>query len=536
MESTKVSCAHLFASALFAFAAAGGFAAQPAEAASAPPSDSHPPYFNFKARQFLIEGSYSIAPTAPLRVANVRQLMFDRHVIDDASGVERTVHPPVHYEKNPVLPGEPQFSKVHMGSSFRFDPATRKFRLWACTWNTARPKYDWSIYQTYFESDDLIRWTAPQLGLFEIEGSKANNVIHGEIGVTHSSISVVEVPPRLRARGRYAMLCSTAEDTPRTTANHGMEVCIAWSDDGLRWKDQPENPVIRGRTDTFNNIVYNPQRDVFMMYRRPSVNANQIRRVAYSESSDLITWTQPETILFPDEADAANMFYSLVVVPYQDMYVGFLQNFYLYMDNPSYDGPVRNGPKSHQLDIELAWSRDGRRWERHPKRPIFLETGVPGSFDAGMVYVHQGLHENDGKIALLYSGHEELHITQAVKMGRGSGMGLLTLRQDGFVSLDAPKEGYVLTRPLLIPGGKLHLNAQTEPGGFIRVALRRGDGVNDGDWLEGWNYEQAQDFRGDSVNATVTWNNGADLNAFKGRSLRLHFWMNKAKLYSFWFE
>ncbi len=517
-------------------AAIGAWLAPALLAAQTAQPESHPPYFNFKARQFLIEGSYAIAPTAPIRVGGVRQLMFDRQVIDDAWGVERTIHPPTKYGKNPVLPGEPQFSKVHFGSCFFHDPTSGKFRLWACSWDTKRTKEDLSIFQTYYESDDLRRWTAPALGIVDYDGSRANNVINAKKGFTYEAVSVIEVPPRLRARGRFAMLCSVARNPPAPGTTHGMEVRIMWSDDGLRWKDQPENPVIRGRTDTHNNIVYNPERDVFMMYRRPSVNAGQIRRVAYSESKDLITWMQPETILFPDEADTATMFYSLVVVPYQGMYLGFLQNFYLYMDDPSYNGPVRNGPKSHELDIELVWSRDGRHWERHPRRPIFLETGVPGEFDAGMVYVHQGLYEKDGTISLLYSGNEARHVTQHVKAGRGSGMGLATLRQDGFVSLDAPKEGYVLTKPLLLPGGKLHLNAQTEPGGFIRVALRRGDGVNDGDWIEGRNYEQAQDFHGDSVNATMAWKDGAELGALDGRAVRLHIWMNRAKLYSFWFE
>jgi len=104
------------------------------------------------------------------------------------------------------------------------------------------------------------------------------------------------------------------------------------------------------------------------------------------------------------------------------------------------------------------------------------------------------------------------------------------------VSLDAAREGYVLTKPLLMPGGRLHLNAQTDPGGFIRVALRRGDGVTDGDWLEGWNYDQVRDFTGDSTDATVRWAKGDDMNALNGRAVRLHFWLNKAKLYSFWFE
>jgi hypothetical protein len=509
--------------------------AQAAEPA-APTAASHPPYFNYKARQFLIEGSHSIAPTAPIRVGGERQLMFDRWLIDDAWGVERTVHQPVKYGKNPVLGGEPQFGKVHFGSCFLPDPDNRRIRLWACSWNTARREEDLGLFHAYYESADLIKWTPPSLGLVEYDGSTANNVLRTGKGLEYHGMSVVNVPPRLRARGQYAMCYLLVREPPAPGTTHGQEVRIAWSEDGLRWRDQSENPVIRGRSDTHNNIVYNPERDVFMMYRRPSVNANQIRRVAYAESKDLITWTQPETILFPDEADTSNMFYSMPVVRYHGMYLGFLQHFYLYSDNPSYPGVVRNGPKSHQLDIELVWSRDGKNWERHPRRPTFLETGVPGTCDSGMVYVHQGLIENAGTVSLLYSGNESLHISALVKKGRGSSLCLATLRQDGFVSLDAPKEGYVLTKPLLMPGGKLHLNAQTEPGGFIRVALRRGDGVNDGDWIDGWNYEQARDFNGDSTNATVAWKDGADLTALKGRAVRLHFWLNRAQLYSFWFE
>jgi hypothetical protein len=518
------------------WAAAGALCAATPQQPSAATSESHPPYFNFKARQFLIEGSYAIAPTEPIKVGSVRQLMFDRAVIDDAWGVERTVHAPERFKGNPLVPGQVGFGPVHDGTTVLFDSPTNRFRLWTRSWDLRRPKYAKSEYWAYFESADGRAWTAPELNLVELDGSTKNNVLRAENGVLFGGLSVVEVPPRLRARGRYAGLFLQATEKNRPGETHGQEVRIAWSDDGLRWTDQAENPVIRGRTDTFNNMVYNPERDVFMMYRRPTVNANQIRRIAYSESRDLITWTQPQTILFPDEADAASMFYTLVVVRYQGMYLGFLQDFYFYADNPSYAGVVRNGPKSHQLDCELAWSRDGINWERHPKRPTFLAAGVPGEFDAGMVGLQQAIHEDAEGVSLYYTGTPALHLNEEVKTRKGTGLGLLRLRRDGFVSLDAARDGYVLTKPLALPGGRLHLNAQTEPGGFIRVALRRGDGVNDGDWIDGWNYEQARDFNGDSTDATVAWVQGDKLVALKGRSVRLHFWLHQAKLYSFWFD
>ena len=93
---------------------------------------------------------------------------------------------------------------------------------------------------------------------------------------------------------------------------------------------------MRGRSDTPNNIVYNPERDVFMMYRRATVNAHEIRRIAYSESKDLVTWTQPQVIVDPDELDAP-MLYGMTVTRYQGVYLGFLQMFYA--ANAGYTGP-----------------------------------------------------------------------------------------------------------------------------------------------------------------------------------------------------
>ena len=113
---------------------------------------------------------------------------------------------------------------------------------------------------------------------------------------------------------------------------------------------------------------------------------------------------------------------------------------------------------------------------------------------------------------------------------------LATLRMDGFVSLDAPDEGYMLTKPLFCPGGKLHINARTKPGGFIKVAARRGDGVNDEDWPGGWYFEDGPFFSGDSTGTALEWKAKADFASLKGESIRLHFWMNQAELYSFWFE
>ena len=70
----------------------------------------------------------------------------------------------------------------------------------------------------------------------------------------------------------------------------------------------------------------------------------------------------------------------------------------------------------------------------------------------------------------------------------------------------------------------------------IRVAVREGHGVRDGEWPEAWHFDQVVPFTGDSLDETIQWRHGKTLKAFPSQTLRLHFWMEQAQLFSFWFE
>ena len=43
-------------------------------------------------------------------------------------------------------------------------------------------------------------------------------------------------------------------------------------------------------------------------------------------------------------------------------------------------------------------------------------------------------------------------------------------------------------------------------------------------------------FAGDATDHEVAWTTGASFDALTDRSIRLHFWLEGAELYSFWFE
>ena len=306
------------------------------------------------------------------------------------------------------------------------------------------------------------------------------------------SATVTELPPKWRHRGRYVMVYDNGMmgrgGFPDLDAN-GERQQIAFSDDGIHWREQEENPIFAGQSDTDNNLCYNPERDVFMLYRRPPINAGEIRRIAYSESADLIHWTQPTQVITRDELDPYSL-YGMSVVRYHGVYFGFLQMFYLRTPLAAGVKPPRDTlveslfpldqeakPEKHmQVDCQLAWSRDGVDWQRHPQRPLFFDNGPVGTRDWGMLFIGKGLIERDDRLDLYYAAREKLH----VPMPGVSHICLASLRKDGFVSVEAPGKGSLLTRPIECPGGKLHVNARTGATGSIRVAIRLGDGDMDG--------------------------------------------------------
>ncbi len=475
---------------------------------------------------FTIRGSYSIVPTEPIKVGSERQLLMDDHVVEDCWHCRRTVHSPTKHPANPLI--VPTASCEGSGPAYLncfYDEHTACFRMWA-TCSSAPKSAPFARRGVYYESKDGIQWQAPNLGLFEYEGSADNNIFWGHERYIFDNLTVMPMPANKRERGRYVMLYNrgTLDPQERQTAPAmGMQVRIAFSDDGIQFRDQEENPVIVGRSDTHNNLVYNPQRDVFMHYRRATINAHEIRRIAYSESADLIQWTQPRSIVVPDELDPP-MLYGMTVDRYQGVYFGFLQMFYC-------DDRLRLD-KDLMLDCQLAWSRDGITWHRHPQRPIFLPCGHVGTYDWGMVRVGTTIIERGDQLYLYYSGANRLHTQMP---GTWSAC-LATLRKDGFVSLDATDVGYMLTKPIECPGGNLHINAKTGTGGYIRVAIRRGDGEFDGEWLPEWSYDAGKVFAGDSTNYIVNWQGQEGVEPLKGKSIRLHFWMRNAELYSFWFQ
>ncbi len=495
----------------------------------------------------LLRHSHKIIATEPVQVGCDHQLLMDRHVVDWLVGCCRTVHQPRKHEDNPIITAECPWegSGVVAGNGIVLrDPNTNRLRLYGPCHDLAMRekvgKTNETVRVLMYESDDGIRWERPKLNLFDYEGNKANNIVLDPHEGLQSTVFVLPLPARMRHRGQYAMWYHHGipeEKLADPQRMHTMSYHLAFSEDGIHWTDAPENPILRGRADGQNCIVYNADRDVFMMYRRATPNAGEIRRIAYLESNNLLSWTQPQCAIDHDELDPT-FHYAMPVTRYHGVYLGFLWCLHQAVH------PERNvlgDGKDFITDTQLAWSRDGITWQRHPRRPAFLEESPPHKdvCDWAGAAAATNVIEMDDQLLVYYTGSEQLHRpgVQNPTNKASHNVCLGRLRKDGFVSIDAGEDGgFMLTKPLKYPGGQLHINARTNDSGFIRVSIREGHGVRDGEWPEAWHFDQVVPFTGDSLDETIQWRHGKTLETFPSQTLRLHFWMEQAELFSFWFE
>lgn len=119
-----------------------------------------------------------------------------------------------------------------------------------------------------------------------------------------------------------------------------------------------------------------------------------------------------------------------------------------------------------------------------------------------------------------------------------SGIGLATLRLDGWVSIDAGKdEGTLTTKSLIFESGEvlktktLVINAKATGGSVVTEILDES-----GRSLSGFAKADCDALESDAVRHTITWNGQANVSKLASKTVRLRFHLQDAKLYSFSFK
>ena len=490
----------------------------------------------------------------PVRIDSRRQLFLDDYLIAARDGLRRVLHRPGKHPRNPVMVGEtaweggPRWGPV-LAHVLR-DARTGRFRLWY----RSRVRYEangrtYSDPNLYAESADGLRWERPNLGLFDWQGSRDNNIIlpAGDLrGLIHR-------PQEAAAPWTAVWEHNSPARSPDGITREGYHVYT--SVDGIRWSyahlsvpHGPRRPAAAGgsplplpRLGDTGHVRWDSGLRTFVCDAKgtvPRAGGDAVptagtpggdghhRFRLQMESDDLVHWSRPRVVAFPDRRDLAagtNGFYGLLGTEYESLRIGYLRAHRL--------DPWK------RVDVQLVTSRDGRTWSRACDREVFLPLGPEGSWEPDYSEInHAGPLLVNDELWFFYRGSIlERHRGTGPDLRKG--LGLATLRRDGFASLaGGTGGGSVTTRPLTFTGRRLLVNATAHAGGELRAEVL----THDGQPLPGFTATDCRAVREDSTAAPLAWSGGdvghARSDPGSVTPLRLRFHLTSADLFAFWVE
>ena len=435
-----------------------------------------------------------------------RYLLLDDRVVERKENVRLTVGTVQKHAANPLFgedkSWEPRFDNLY--ANVFYDQEEDLYRCWynpfivdPMVTNTPREKRGQVKYRNhnrefgiaYATSQDGLKWTKPELGLVEFEGSKANNLL---LRGTHGA-GIIKEPHDPRPERRYKMIYG---GTWIKSWKPG--VGVRFSADGLSWGEPIACPEVKANGDTHNNALWAPELGKYVGITR--LYEGQ-RIVARMESSDFLKWTKAVEVL---RGDPYNQTYAMQIFRYADLYLGLVMI-------------IRR--QEDRVHCELTWSPDTIRWERiDPGTPFIPNSTIPGEYDWGCVYAANAPIVSDQGIRVYYAGSNGPH-----RDWRDGSFCLATLRHDGWAGYQpvvAGQTGTIQTK-MLPWRGRLQLSADAGDGS-VRVSVLD---------KEGRVRAESQLVTGSVTDQEVTFS--AEQPLAIDQEVRFQFTLDQAKLYSF---
>jgi len=495
-----------------------------------------------------------------------RVLFIDDGDLASRRGIERIIHPAQKHESNPVVVADrPWESLLLLGGTVRKEDG--KYRMWYQSYGKG------TMVNLYAESQDGIVWTKPELGLCEdFSGGLQNNIY---------------LSRRALRSGNLAPLCATTDDPeedqtpdsdasqapplvkriPRDTVqDHNQNVLytphrgegrkytmlsydyghsghqpydgyfLAFSKDGIRWTDGPEEPVIPGHADV-GWFTFDQQDGKFRGIVKSHLNIRGLSRrsVLWTESDDTYEWTMPRPAILPDLEDEEwteghegynTQFYGMPIFRYESVILGFLQVFKCTWAT---DGrTVSDGT----IDVQLVSSRDGRHWDRVGDRRPLLELGAPGEWDSATVETGNSLLSIGDEVRVYYTGTNRLHGGYtAGGEPEAMSIGMATWPRGRLVGLRAGAAGGDVLLAKGDGGSRLHVNANAKGGSLVAEI------VQDGRLIPGYQAQDCIPLETDSLDHEVSWRQGPQLPAGACQApVQVSIKLENAELFSLWWD
>ena len=425
--------------------------------------------------------------------ADVRELGSRRELFVDRFLIDR-------WENLTLKLAEPRLAPPisEPGNSLEYGTVIRDgdlFRLYTRDGRGAKFDGDVTEVTRYCESRDGISWTRPNLGLVEIDGSRANNVILHEPPFCHNFSPLLDTRPGVPPEERFKALAGTVKS--------GLVAFV--SADGRQWRKLRTEPVITYTKeyafDSQNVAFWSVSEGCYVCYFRHFLQG-KLRSVCRTTSPDFWTWTPPVPMQpnFPGEH-----LYTTLTHPY-------FRAPHIYIATPTRFHPERG----ESTDILFMTARGDGPFDR-TFREAFIRPGLDPA--------RWGDRSNYAALNVVPTSPTEMSI-YTTPFRR------FVLRTDGFASVHAGADaGELLTRPLRFTGGRLVVNYATSAGGSLRVEIDDADGRP----LPGYAFADARNLVGDAIEQTIAWKQGEDVGSLAGRVVRLRFALLEADLYALQF-
>jgi hypothetical protein len=403
----------------------------------------------------------------------------------------------------------------------------------------------WAPRLNYLESKDGVIWQRPKLQLVPWKSQAETNLLLDG----YNSYASVNIDPgrkdapyemfAFRNPGRYgepAVIEGLA--LPPGKDRHPYGLYRYRSRDGKKW-NAVEGPIQLETSDSC--FIYRLADGTYAGYHKIGMPAfpggltpfdvgdGEIRLIVLRTSKDGSHWSDPPSIMMaPDWRDPADtQFMELCPVAVPGGYVATLTIFH---------------NLTQTIDLQWAASRDGRSWWRPERRPALANAPL-GEYGGGMIWPMRQPIIDDGKLHVYYTGTEGLHgdlyntrasgprvlrargeILSRQSFTYGGDYGALcraSWTADRLWALAGAHGGYTegaaTTKRADLAGKRLLVNANTRPGGALRVELVDSGGGA----LPGFAAGDCQPVAGDHHALAVRWKGGdrAPAGAAKARFL-----------------
>ena len=503
------------------------------------------------------------------------QTFIDNVVIESVQNAARRWHTPARREESPVISKDRPWEYIpyFSGSDYTVlrDPEDGLFKCWYEDLDQS-PRYTGASMgtvvhpggarQCYAVSEDGVHWVKPELDVHEEDGRRTNIVMGGNgYGGAHALSVVIDPHARTRDERFRAVFTHLMRGGD---GRHQSRIECARSPDGIHWQVYDELPsfgMAGPHLGDVSVVVYdedsrefihntrhpmqqasfgaNPRiprnASFFSPYQPHDFASYNKRRIFQCRSHDFIHWSEPVLVAAPDD-DEDNLdesFYGMAQYKLGTVHLGTVA--------------VLRGVEN-EMDVQLMVSRDGTRWSRTNKRQPFLAPRGDGHWDGHMVSMVSPPIDVGDETWFYHGGtdfHHDWwmfgkaegldHPEARSALGGSWGLGLATLRKDGYAGLYATRhrEGIVVTQTVVSLGTKLEINARCEPGGSVRVEVAG----HDDEVIEPCSKERSDPFTGDSVRHTVTWAGDPAIPTTTGHGTwrKLRFYLRDAELFSFRF-